>query len=36
MINNKFLKNLRFRVKANLGLNSEKKRFTKIFGKKKH
>ena len=33
MINSKFLKNLRFRVKANLGLNSEK-RFTKIFEKK--
>ena len=32
MISNKLIKNLKFRVKGNFGLNSEK-RFAKIFGK---
>ncbi len=32
MINNKLIKNLKFRIKGNFGLNSEK-RFAKIFGK---
>ena len=32
MISNKLTKNLKFRVKGNFGLNSEK-RFAKIFGK---